>query len=343
MRELAVSAVRAGTLPQEVTAASLAVAAPPAAPARATAERAPARPHVAGADAASLAAAAAAARDVAPATGARAALGVALLLAHRAPGALRGPAAAAVVAARAPAAAPGRPGPPGPTRPAAGHASPPRRRRGAGARRPSPPQAAGSRAVPADRGPARQPHGRHGPPASPPAGPRGRPVPAAAVPAPDQCTPVRTPLAGAFLLLNVALELGLYPDFTRPRERGLELSPWLWLAHTAAQLAGAPDAREPLWPLLAALAGEDGELRPGRAPELRTTTRRIARRLDLALGRRASARRVVRRPGEVHAGPARVDVVFPLAAADVSIRMCGLDRDPGWIPAAGRDIRFHYR
>ena len=49
------------------------------------------------------------------------------------------------------------------------------------------------------------------------------------------------------------------------------------------------------------------------------------------------------RPGVVHAGPARVDVVFPLAHTDLAIRRCGLDIDPGWLPAAGRDVRLHYR
>lgn len=58
-------------------------------------------------------------------------------------------------------------------------------------------------------------------------------------------------------------------------------------------------------------------------------------------------------PGEV--GPAlcrsrarvfvtttHLDVVFSLADLLIEIRLAGLDRDPGWIPATGRIIRFHF-
>jgi hypothetical protein len=37
-----------------------------------------------------------------------------------------------------------------------------------------------------------------------------------------------------------------------------------------------------------------------------------------------------------------LDVVFVLAELPIPIRLAGLDRDPGWVPAAGRFIRFHY-
>lgn len=37
-----------------------------------------------------------------------------------------------------------------------------------------------------------------------------------------------------------------------------------------------------------------------------------------------------------------VDVTFGLAQLPIAIRCAGLDRDPGWIPAAGRDVRFHF-
>ena len=47
--------------------------------------------------------------------------------------------------------------------------------------------------------------------------------------------------------------------------------------------------------------------------------------------------------------PARVDVQdtqwrlhFSLAALPLAVRLAGLDRDPGWVPAAGCDFRFHF-
>jgi len=36
------------------------------------------------------------------------------------------------------------------------------------------------------------------------------------------------------------------------------------------------------------------------------------------------------------------DAYFALADLPIEIRLSGLDRDPGWVPAAGRTVRFHY-
>jgi len=38
-----------------------------------------------------------------------------------------------------------------------------------------------------------------------------------------------------------------------------------------------------------------------------------------------------------------LDIFFALAEHPLELRLAGLDRDPGWVPAAGRYIRFHYR
>lgn len=37
-----------------------------------------------------------------------------------------------------------------------------------------------------------------------------------------------------------------------------------------------------------------------------------------------------------------VDVSFLLADLPIAIRLAGLDRDPGWVPAAGRSLAFHF-
>jgi hypothetical protein len=37
-----------------------------------------------------------------------------------------------------------------------------------------------------------------------------------------------------------------------------------------------------------------------------------------------------------------LDVVFELAQLPIEVRLAGLDRNPGWVPAAGRFIAFHY-
>lgn len=48
------------------------------------------------------------------------------------------------------------------------------------------------------------------------------------------------------------------------------------------------------------------------------------------------------RPATVETSDTRVDVTFALDDHPLAIRLAGLDRDPGWIPAAGRDLRFHF-
>ncbi len=37
-----------------------------------------------------------------------------------------------------------------------------------------------------------------------------------------------------------------------------------------------------------------------------------------------------------------VDVVMALSELPVEVRVAGLDRDPGWVPAAGRYVAFHF-
>lgn len=39
---------------------------------------------------------------------------------------------------------------------------------------------------------------------------------------------------------------------------------------------------------------------------------------------------------------ARVDIFYSLEELPVEVRLSGLDRDPGWVPAAGRYIAFHF-
>jgi hypothetical protein len=47
-------------------------------------------------------------------------------------------------------------------------------------------------------------------------------------------------------------------------------------------------------------------------------------------------------PARAVIGEARLDVHFALAALPITLRLAGLDRDPGWLPSEGRDLRFHF-
>jgi hypothetical protein len=226
---------------------------------------------------------------------------------------------------------------------------------------------------------------------------------------------VATELGGLFFLVNVALELGLIADFSTPAEPGLGLDPWDLVALAGRELLDAPD---PVWALLADLAGREERTPPGRGfdpgdwrvppdwllpwpdagewawsaargrlrvrhpagfvvidvrggdlkveldryggPPARRTrvaavsgrlavrwARRFAAylraRLALALGDESPEPLLLRRPARAHVTPAHLDVEFSLAEHPVEIRLAGLDRDPGWIPAAGRFLAFHFR
>lgn len=273
-----------------------------------------------------------------------------------------------------------------------------------------------------------------------------------------------TDFGGLLYLLNVALSLGLYADFTQPRAANLALSPWDLLALLGRHWFGDALTRDPLWPQLARLAGRDPRTAPGAdvpppqrfmpddaalrpwAPltallycsgATRSTTPWLALRhpegftLALLLRDRAQTPRaqaqtlcaeraalagarlrlcasvsalsranadthahpdvhtnthtdasvpthphargalarwlhacegflrarlalaldctseqaptlLCRHPARLRCGPARVEAILALSSLPLAVRIAGLDRDPGWIPAAGRDVRFHF-
>lgn len=246
---------------------------------------------------------------------------------------------------------------------------------------------------------------------------------------------IDTGFGGVFYLLNVALSLDLYGDFTSPRTPGIALSPWDWLTMIGRAWFGASFSGDPLDLLLAQLAGRDADRPPGadfapgressmpdawlrpwgqidrlgyradaerlriwhpqgfvvfdqprdrdRAPAAQAadlcatrehlrgaTLQRIARlpsqtrsrqpaqtwfdrlqlylrvRIARALGLDAHdadlPTQVCRHPARVRCDLTHIDVHLSLATLPLSLRIAGLDRDPGWIPAAGRSVRFHF-
>jgi hypothetical protein len=265
---------------------------------------------------------------------------------------------------------------------------------------------------------------------------RGGPAPAATgVPAGTEPQPalaaaaLDTELGGVFYLLNLALFLELYPDFTRPLGRGIALDPWDLVTLLARRLLGGGEPRDPLWGLLARLAGRTAGEQPGagflpprawRTPDawlspfdhdgawlwsgaenalriahpggfLVTAVPRTGAPIDVQLRRevrrlrplrpavsRASLPREPRDPvarwigrlatyadarlrgalglepgddlagvllrhrARVFASGTHVDVALSLADLPLSVRYAGLDRDPGWIPAAGRFVALHF-
>jgi hypothetical protein len=252
--------------------------------------------------------------------------------------------------------------------------------------------------------------------------------------APDEPPRVETEFGGIFYLLNAALALELYGDFTMPHPEGIALSPWDLLALAGHAWFGAPFRRDPVWAALAGLAGRPARERPGRRfapprawrvpapwlaawgetgtlhvhatrarlrvlhpvgflvcdvarepgrtplaqaralcggiPPLRHATLRRVRtlppgprvrtpaarwlqallgflrtRLALALGAddpAAVPAVVCRHAAGVLLTRTAMDVHLSLDGLPVEVRIAGLDRDTGWIPAAGRSVRFHF-
>jgi hypothetical protein len=196
-------------------------------------------------------------------------------------------------------------------------------------------------------------------PANTPADPErpnepSRPV-SAAPPRPDAepiavATRVETEYGGVFYLLNAWIAMGLYGDFTAPRARNLTLSPWDLLALVGRAWFRAPFVSDPVWDLLADLAARDPEDEPGRdvdMPEawLDEHLEVLHARLQLALGGGEAVDLtgiVCRHHARIEQTSSTLHLHLALGELPLSLRIAGLDRDPGWIPAAGRAVYFHF-
>jgi hypothetical protein len=248
--------------------------------------------------------------------------------------------------------------------------------------------------------------------------PRSVPGSSAEAPTVRRDRVVSTAYGGALFLLNAFLALDLYGDFTRPFSRQVGVSPWTLIARVVHALLGdEADPQEPLWTLLADLAGpaDDEETWPsewrvdtgwlgpfperdgwtwsraeGRlrvvhpagfvlvdapleadaltqrdreraaygSPAVAESTEAIGAsswldhfasflraRLHAAIradSADASLRTVLRLRARVGVSDTHVDVHVALAELPIEVRLAGLDRDPGWVPAAGRSVAFHF-
>lgn len=176
---------------------------------------------------------------------------------------------------------------------------------------------------------------------------------------------------GVFFLLNVALGWGLYGDFTRPRHSLLKASPWQFLHAAGIGLLGRRFAADPLASWLRAqtpfvrlraasvLDAAPHDLLPPaearwlraappspspRANELSCWLPLLRQRLALAVNQveAEALTTCLSLPARIERRGERVDVRFSLHQLPLAVRLAGLDRDPGWVPASGCDIRFHF-
>jgi hypothetical protein len=158
-------------------------------------------------------------------------------------------------------------------------------------------------------------------------------------PAPPR-TLLATRYGGLLFLLNAALQLSLYGDFTQPRHPGLDCPPWRFLLLAGRAWCGPGFRRDPLYGWLLRRAGG------ARQPVPLHLWPQLHARLVLALSDGPSPRRALRAmlgmPAKLQDTGERLDLFFALAELPLAVRLSGLDRDPGWIPAAGCDVRFHF-
>ncbi|MBJ6764109.1 hypothetical protein JGU66_25325 [Myxococcaceae bacterium JPH2] len=248
--------------------------------------------------------------------------------------------------------------------------------------------------------------------------------------------PISTGLGGLFYLVNLGLFLELYGDFSQPRFQGLSLSVWDFVTLVGKRLLNDTRPNDPVWSVLAQLAGRRPGEAPGQgfeppeawhippawlrafgAPDGRPWTwsitggrmrarhpqgflvldvpalvddaaesrlrhelapygftdiaslelgavpgpdastplerwlawlvpyvrARLERALGLAPGDGSALERIVfAQDARIHLTATHVDVVLSLALLPLEVRVAGLDRDVGWLPAAGRHLTFHF-
>jgi hypothetical protein len=171
---------------------------------------------------------------------------------------------------------------------------------------------------------------------------------------------IETALGGVFYLINLGLSLNLYGDFTTPLQPGIPLNIWDFVALVGLQLLGEKIQSDPLWGLLAQLAGRDEHETPSQDfsafhPPCSSTSEiahwlswlmpsllaRLSHALDLT-GRDDLPHVLCEHHARVLVTATHVDIFLSLAELPIAIRLAGLDRNPGWVPAAGRFIAFHF-
>src|SRR5262249_55247247 len=149
---------------------------------------------------------------------------------------------------------------------------------------------------------------------------------------------IESDYAGAFFLINVAIDLGLYSHGITVVD-DLNLSIWRFIELVARECLGEHDPHDALWTLLTDLAEPVGDqtLQDG-PPDLSAAERahvvgRVRSHLETLLDVEEPGGFLSRRRGHITRTASHLDVTFPLKHHPIEIRFARLDRNPGWIPA----------
>jgi hypothetical protein len=108
------------------------------------------------------------------------------------------------------------------------------------------------------------------------------------------------------------------------------------LLPTACTTEPTTEHQDPIWRILAELDGRD----PSTPTPVRLGA--LTHRLHGLLERHRLAPEVFAQPGTLVVGRTHIDVVLGLHQIDLAARSSGLDHDPGWVPALGRIIAYHF-
>ncbi|MEK9711998.1 MAG: hypothetical protein VW258_05485, partial [Thalassolituus sp.] len=111
---------------------------------------------------------------------------------------------------------------------------------------------------------------------------------------------------------------------------------WLWLLGLAAELS-ATLSDDPLYDFIRAQAGLEEALYLPLPEDSQLSG--LAKKL---YGEEVWTPELLALPASIQATPDHVNLMADISRTDISLRLAGLDLDPGWMPWLGQVVRFYF-
>lgn len=158
--------------------------------------------------------------------------------------------------------------------------------------------------------------------------------------APDAEVAILSEFGGLLFVLNALDNLELYSIGLAERE-DLEISVWEFLRRTGMAWAGDAFERDALHGFLAHLVEEEAPA-TATALDLEPVLARVRDHVRSVMDLDRAELLLVQQPARIVHSATHVDGHFALERHPIAIRVARLDRNPGWIPGAGRYVSFHF-